>query len=276
MYRLVALDLDGTLLNDRGEITEENAGALGTFFRRGGIVVLASGRMTDCITPFAEKMNIDCPIISYNGAMVRLGKSEKGKCIYHMPINPEHSGRVIEYCTKNSFLLNCYVKDVLYAKEDKCLRKYAQIYSRQTGAVYHFIKNIETLKGCTCTKLILITDVENEKDRSRTRDFQYEYFSTKISDSMRIVKTNPEYLEFMNAAASKGTALDRIAEYFGVDIEKEVIAFGDGENDIEMLEHAGLSVAPANAKEKVRNAADVVLEWDNNRSAVGRFLKKVM
>lgn len=73
-YKLIALDLDGTLLASDGTIPEENIKQLIKFSEKGGIVLLSSGRMTDCITPFTDILGIDCPIIAYNGAMVRLKK----------------------------------------------------------------------------------------------------------------------------------------------------------------------------------------------------------
>ncbi len=275
MYRLVSLDLDGTLLADDGTISEEDSFHLRKFSENGGIVVLSSGRMTECVSPFADRLEIDCPLIVYNGAMVKLSRSAKREMIYHNPVSPAYADMVVDYCVKNGFLLNYYLKDILYSQGDEELRKYAEIYSSQTGAAYHFLKDLRIMKGNAPTKMILITDASNDEDICRTRDYQYGYFRNRIGKALNILKTNPEYLEFMNTGSDKGRGLAEIAGYYDIGKE-EIIAFGDGDNDIAMLEYAGLSVVPANAKESVRKSADVVLEWDNNQSAVGRFMKKIL
>jgi len=275
MYKLIALDLDGTLLSDDGSIHKENIRQLVRFSKNGGIVVLSSGRMTDCIVPFTEVLGIDCPIIAYNGAMARLKKAEERRLIYHSPLSYVYADEIIDYCIENNFFLNFYLDDVLYASDREELRRYADIYSRQTGAVYHFIKDISVMKGKSPTKLILITDVENE-DKRRTRDFQYEFFKNRFSDgTVKVMKTNPEYLEFINGNTDKGVALRKLSEYYKIP-EEQMIAMGDGHNDIDMLECAGISAVPANAKDEVKRVADVVLEWDNNNAAVGNFLKEIL
>jgi len=269
--KLISLDLDGTLLNDKGEISEENKSILRKLAKNGVIIALSSGRMTDCVSPFAEKLKIDCPLIVYNGAMVRGRKKEKRKIIYHNPLPAKYGDILIEYCLKHKFLLNYYINDTLYSQKDPSLKKYVLIYSNQTGAKYHFLNDIRKLKGNKPTKLILITDVVN-KNKFRTRDFQYNYFLKKFNGKINLVKTNPEYLEFLNKKVDKGTGLKKLAEFYGIKRE-EIIAFGDGENDIEMIKFAGIGIAVSNAKEKVKKVSDIVLKWNNNQSAVAKFLQ---
>jgi len=272
MYKLAALDLDGTLLDGQGVISEENIRALRNFSAKGGLIVLASGRMTACVAPFAKVLSVDCPLITYNGAMARLGESLGRKVIYHMPLDSSLADAVVGYCSENGFFLNYYLDDVLYAPACEGLKKYARIYSEQTGAVYRFVDNLGRFKGNAPTKMILITDAAG-RDISRTRDYQHEYLSSRFGREMRIVKTNPEYLEFLSMEADKGKALEKIAGHYSVKRE-DIVAFGDGENDIQMLEYAGLAVVPSNAGSRVKRFADIVLRWDNNSSAVGRFFSK--
>jgi len=270
MIKLLAIDLDGTLLNSKGRISKEDKIALKRFAEKGGIVVLSSGRMTDCVVGYSKILEIDTPLIVYNGAMVRLREKEKRKIIYHNPVPLKYSKFIIDYCIKNKFLLNFYHNDILYAQNDPLLKKYAQIYSKQTGAKYNFIEDLRILKNKKPTKLILITDIKNE-NIERTRDYQYEYFKKIFGNSLNIVKTNPEYLEFMNKGVNKGKGLKAIAEYYRIK-KDEIIAFGDGENDIEMLLYSGISVAPKNANEKVKRIVKIVSEYTNDQSCISRFL----
>ena len=272
--KLIAVDLDGTLLNEDGKIPEENRYYFKKFSENGGIVVLSSGRMTDCVSPFVNILEIDCPLIVYNGAMVRLRKKEERKIIFHMTLPAEIGDILIDYSLENNFHLNYYFNDTLYAQKNQSLKKYPDIYSSQTGAVYKFLNDIRILKGNSPTKLILITDTENE-DITRTRDYQYEYFKKNFGEKVKLVKTNPEYLEFINIDVDKGVGLKKIADYYGIKKE-EIVSFGDGENDIEMLLYSGISVVPSNAKEKVKKVAKIVSEYSNDQAFIGKFLKEFL
>lgn len=271
MIKLISIDLDGTLLDDKGKIPEENKEVLKKFSEKGGIVVLASGRMTDCVSLYSEILGIDTPLIVYNGAMVRLRKKEGRKVIYHNPVPLKYSNFLIDYCIKNRFLLNFYYNDLLYAQKDEQLKIYAEIYSNQTGAKYNFIEDIYCLKGKRPTKLIIITDVKNP-EIFRTRDFQYEYFKKLWGNKITLMKTNPEYLEFMNKGVNKGVALKKIADYYKIK-KDEILSFGDGENDIDMFKYSGISVVPSNASEEVKKFSTIISEYSNNEAYIGKFLK---
>ena len=270
MIKLLAIDLDGTLLNNNGEIDKEDKIALKKFYERGGIIVLASGRMTDCVSLYSKILEIDTPLIVYNGAMVRLREKEKRKIIYHNPVPLKYSKFIINYCSKNKFFLNFYHNDILYAVNDPLLKKYADIYSNQTGAKYIFVENLKSFENYKPTKLILITDTEN-KEIKRTRDYQYKYFKKLFGKNLNIVKTNPEYLEFMNKCVNKGNALKALAQYYGIKRD-EIIAFGDGENDLEMILYAGISVVPKNAKEKIKKYAKIVSDYSNDDAYIAKYL----
>jgi Cof subfamily protein (haloacid dehalogenase superfamily) len=270
MIKLLAIDLDGTLLNNNGEIDKEDKIALKKFYERGGIIVLASGRMTDCVSLYSKILEIDTPLIVYNGAMVRLREKEKRKIIYHNPVPLKYSKFIINYCSKNKFFLNFYHNDILYAVNDPLLKKYADIYSNQTGAKYIFVENLKSFENYKPTKLILITDTEN-KEIKRTRDYQYKYFKKLFGKNLNIVKTNPEYLEFMNKYVNKGNALKALAQYYGIKRD-EIIAFGDGENDLEMILYAGISVVPKNAKEKIKKYAKIVSDYSNDDAYIAKYL----
>ncbi|MCM8803678.1 MAG: Cof-type HAD-IIB family hydrolase [Candidatus Omnitrophica bacterium] len=274
MVKLIALDLDGTLLNSKGQINKEDKIALRNFYKKGGIVVIASGRMTDCVYIYSKILQIDTPLIVYNGAMVRLSEKEKRKIIYHNPVPLKYSRFIIEYCIKNEFLLNFYYNDILYAQNLPSLRKYAEIYSKQTGAKYNFIDDLRKFKDKRPTKLILITEPSfaNNISNERKRDYQYNYFKKFFDKKLNIVKTNPEYLEFMNKGVNKGKGLEKLAIYYRIKRD-DIIAFGDGENDLEMLLYAGISVVPKNAKEKVKKIAKIVSDYTNDQSFISKFLK---
>ncbi|MHC4252566.1 MAG: Cof-type HAD-IIB family hydrolase [Planctomycetota bacterium] len=263
--RLIALDLDGTLLNSEKTISPRNRTALRRASDAGVVVALASGRMTDCIAPTAERLGIDCPIIAYNGGMAR-GRAADGRpVLFHRPLEARYSKELTDFC-RGRYLLNVYFDDKVYAEETPALRRFAEIYSTRTGAVYEFVPDLGPFEGQDTTKAIIITDPP-ERDRLHAE------WSPRWGDETTIVRTDPEYLEFMERGTDKGVALVGLCEALGIPIEA-AMACGDGDNDAEMLAAAGLGVAMANASPRTLAAADEVSPRTNLEDAVADAVER--
>jgi Cof subfamily protein (haloacid dehalogenase superfamily) len=275
-FRIIALDLDGTLLDDRGQVSAVDAAALGDFARSGGIVVLASGRMTANIQPFYHTLGLDGPVIAYNGAMARDSNANGGRVILETPLPARYADELMDYTGRERFHLNYYLDEVLYARDDPDVQRFADLYSRQTGAVFHFVPDLERFRGREPTKCILITDpTDPEKPNPRHRDELYELWLARWASQVTVMKTNPEYLEFYHREASKGTALAAIAQHCRVD-PSFTLAFGDNHNDIPLLESAGCGVAVANARPEVKAIADWVSDLTNNESAIADAIERLV
>ena len=271
--RIIALDLDGTLFDDRGEISPLDQAALRRFHAQGGLVVLASGRMTAAIRPTGARLGIDGPIIAYNGAMVRDALARGNTVLLHQPLPARYADELVDYAHRERFHLNYYLDDVLHAWDDPELRRYADIYARQTGSIFHFAPDLRAFRGSSPTKIILITDRSVPgRYNPRGRDELYDLWQRRWGEEVRITRTNPNYLEFWNREVDKGTALAAIALHYGIPRE-ETMAFGDARNDLPMLRWAEVGVAVANAEEEVKAAADYVSPFTNNESAVGRAIE---
>ncbi|UCH33522.1 MAG: HAD hydrolase family protein, partial [Armatimonadota bacterium] len=176
-YRIVALDLDGTLLDSKGEVSRDDAAALHRMRDLGALIVLASGRMTAAIRPWYHRLAVDGPVLAYNGGMVR-DSEEKGEAVLFERALPARYGDwLIDYADEHHFHLNYYLDDVLYAKDDPDLRRFADLYANQTGSVYRFVPSLQQFKASAPTKIILITDpsVPGEHD-PRRRDELYDEF----------------------------------------------------------------------------------------------------
>jgi hypothetical protein len=274
-FRLIALDLDGTLLNDHGQISGEDREALRRFAGAGGLVVLASGRMTDNIRPYYDVLGLDGPTIAYNGALAREPRSTGGKVIIETALPARYSDELIDYTHRERFHLNYYYREKLYARDDPELRRYAELYSCQTGAVFHFLPCLAPFRGKEPTKLIIVTDptLPGRPD-PRHRDELYQLWSARWGAEVTVMRTNPEYLEFYNRRAGKGAALAAVAGHYRIE-RGLTLAFGDGHNDASMLEWAGCGVAVANANQEVKAIADWVSPLTNNQSAVADAIRRL-
>lgn len=273
-YRLIALDLDRTLLNDQGQVSAQDTRALQQAVQAGMYIVFASGRMSASIRRFSELLKIDGPIISYNGAMARDSLAHGDAVLLEVPLAAKYADTLIDYTTTEHFHLNYYLDETLYAREDLELRRFADLYHARTGSLFTFVPDLARFKGRRPTKLILLTDPSDPAHPNpRHRDELNFAWKEKWGEGVGIVRTDPEYLEFMNLAANKGVALEAIARQLGLPRE-EVIAVGDGYNDTPMLQWAGLGVAVANAHAEVKAAADYVCHATNNDSPIREILDR--
>ena len=273
---MIALDLDGTLLDDEGKMSPADAVALRNFSESGGIVVLASGRMTDNIRPFYDRMGIDGPTIAYNGAVARGSRKAGGDIILETPLSARYADELIDYTRRERFHLNYYFDEKLYARDDPELRRFADLYARQTGAVFHFVPDLGGFRGSEPTKLIIVTDptVPGRPD-PRHRDELYDVWHARWGAEVTVMRTNPEYLEFYDREAGKGRALTALCHHYGIEQEL-TLAFGDNFNDVSLLRAAGCGVAVANANQEAVAAADWVSPLSNNESAVADAIKRLV
>lgn len=244
-YRLAAIDLDDTLLGHDHSISARNARAVRALVERGVTCVIASGRMHEATTRFATQLDLLGPIISYNGAMVK--EAASGEVWHHVKVPSGPASEVIEYCAAHHLHLNYYLNDRLFVAEKG---EWAEFYLKQTGSPMEAIGDLRDLRGSEPTKMILI-DTPEETDRL------LDHFRDRFGERLYITKTNAEYLEFMNPAASKGAALSLLAEKLSIQRE-EVIAFGDGHNDVPMIQWAGLGVAMGTGKVEAKAVADEI------------------
>lgn len=274
-FRLIALDLDGTLLNDRGEISPSDAAALRHFVGAGGLVVLASGRMTANIRPFYDILDIDGPTIGYNGALARDSQAAGSRVIVETPLPARYADELIDYTRREAFHLNYYLDEQLYARDDPNLRRFSDLYSRQTGASFSFVPDVACFRGSEPTKCILITDptVPGKPD-PRHRDELYESWHARWGTQITVMRTNPEYLEFYHREASKANALAAVACHYHIE-QSLTLAFGDNYNDLSMIKWAGCGVAVANATPGVKAGADWVSPLTNNESAVADAIQRL-
>jgi Cof subfamily protein (haloacid dehalogenase superfamily) len=240
-----ACDLDRTLIAEDVTFGRRTLAALAAAQAAGIRVLLVTGRMFRSVRPYAEVAGIRDPIVCYQGAAVV--DLESGRFLRHEPVPLDAARRVIAAVQELGYTLNAYVGDELYvAKVTDEAREYASFQQLPI----HEVGDLLSWLSEPPTKLVTVGACE---DMSRLKLTMVERFG----DTLHISKSLPIFLEFSRLGVTKGSGLAWLADRLGFDRERTV-AFGDGENDVEMLEWAGFGVAVANADSSAVAAADFI------------------
>jgi Cof subfamily protein (haloacid dehalogenase superfamily) len=207
-------------------------------------VVVVTGRMVQSIRQAMAPAALDDPVICYQGAVVA---DADGRWLRHEPIPLELARDTIAALADEGWSPNVYVDDELYVAEDT---PEARRYSDLNKIPFHVVGPLLDWLEDPPTKLVVVGDAAKLDDlRPRMQD--------QFGDREHIAKSLPYFLEFAQAGVTKGAGLDFLSEHLGFTRE-QTVAFGDGENDIELVEWAGYGVAVGNAHERVKAIADYV------------------
>ncbi len=250
-YKLIAADLDDTLLNDQLQVSSRNRRAFSLAQEKGLKVTIATGRMYRSALRVAADLDIKGPIITYQGALVK-GAAD-GKIFFHRPVPLEFAKDVLAEGYKAGVHMNIYLDDQLYVDH---LTEEAQFYVNQAKVDVFEVGNLINFLNKEPTKVLYMGE-------SSMLDDLQKQLKERFKDELYITKSKPYYLEFMHPKATKMHGLAAVAKHFNI-LPEEIIAFGDSYNDIEMLEYAGLGVAMGNSPQDIKNVADLVTETNNN------------
>jgi Cof subfamily protein (haloacid dehalogenase superfamily) len=241
----IACDLDRTLIGEDVVLHQRTRAALRATHAAGIHVVLVTGRMFQAVRPYALDAGVDDPVVCYQGAVV--AEPTSGRWLRHEPIPLELAREAIAALSGEGFGLNCYVDDELYVAEITAeARRYADFQHLQLHPVGDVLQWLHDPP----TKLVVIDDPE-VLDRLKER------MIARFDGRLYISKSLPYFLEFASPDVTKAAGLDFVSRHVGFTRE-QTVAFGDGENDIELVEWAGYGVAVANAHERVKELADLV------------------
>jgi Cof subfamily protein (haloacid dehalogenase superfamily) len=242
---LIACDLDRTLIADDLLLRPRTKAALRAARAAGVPVVVVTGRMFRAVRPYLEDAGLDGPVICYQGAVV--ADSVSGRFLRHEPIPLELARDAVAAVEEAGHHLNVYVDDELYVAE---ITPEARAYADFQRLPIHPVGDLLAWLSEPPTKLVSVGDPA-ALDRLEAR------LKARFDGRLYISKSLPHFLEFAAPGVTKASGLEFLAERLGVARERTV-AFGDGENDVELLEWAGYAVAVANAHERVLAAADWV------------------
>lgn len=243
--RAFACDLDRTLIGDDARLRPRTLAAIARSRRAGIPVIVATGRMFRSVRPYLEEAGIDDPVVCYQGAAVV--DPLDGTFLLHEPLELEVAREAIRLLVAAGHPPNCYVDDRLFvASHTEYSRKYAEFQHLPVTEVGDLVAWLERPP----TKLVAVA---NPKEIPALRAMLAE----RLASSLFLTTSLPHLLELGNRAASKGSGLAFVAERLGLAAE-HIVSFGDGENDIELLEWAGFGIAVDNADDLLKARADWV------------------
>ena len=266
-YKLLVLDVDGTLLNDEREISKRTLAALLKVQQMGVRIVLASGRPTYGLMPLAKTLelgNYGGFVLSYNGCQII--KAQNGEILFERRINPEMLPYLEKKARKNGFAIFTYHDDTLitdspdneYIKNEALLNNLKIIREDEFSTAIDFAP-------CKC---MLVSDKEEALIELE------QHWERRLAGTLDAFRSEPYFLEVVPCGVNKANTLGALLEHLGVTRE-EVIAVGDGVCDVTMLQLAGMGVAMGHSQDSVKVCADYVTA-SNEEDGVALAVEKLI
>ncbi|WP_158211524.1 Cof-type HAD-IIB family hydrolase [Alkalihalobacterium alkalinitrilicum] len=264
--KLIASDLDGTLLNEVGEVSSENAAAIRKAQSQGILFVVVSGRSYEYARKPLQNVGITCPVICTNGAAIF---SEEGKLVKKSLLHKRPAKQVLSTCLEEDVYMEIFTnKGGFSTNYERYLQVVLNIFetanpSINKETVLHFaearFKDENIIVNNNFEEIIDDEEVEIYKMLAFSKqNSQLESIRASLTSVEKLVITTSASgnLEFNDIEAQKGIALRHFAQHLGIDM-RDVMAIGDNFNDETMLKMAGLGVAMGNASEEIKALADV-------------------
>ncbi|TWT01820.1 Cof-type HAD-IIB family hydrolase [Planomicrobium sp. CPCC 101079] len=280
--KLIAIDLDGTLLSPEMEITNENLEAMREAQSRGNIVMICSGRAPEDIQQILTKYDFSIPLAGSNGSVVQA----QGHLLKSVSMNREDIIEIAEKLDADRVPYRIYTNDGIYMPQDWSERVESAMEKEQIQVqgipdkVYKWITE-QPQKSSLINFFSHYSELLHKKDLTIQK-----FFVLTLNNSVKtslaaylekigtigFTSSHPLNIEVMDKNGNKGSALKRMAEHYGISL-KDTMAIGDNFNDIPMFEMAGLSVAMGNAEPKVKEICDTVT-YSNDENGVAHAINK--
>lgn len=270
--KLVACDMDGTLLNKEKLISQQNIDAIGALQSRGIYFVIATGRHDSMITGYLETLGIEMPVISCNGAMVREPFSDR--MYSSISLLSEQILDVIEICKTYHADYHIFGRHLIFGEaltnkmSDYDIRN---IVNSERDQIKLFVSEdyksyVEENSGELYKVLIIPTRREDFSE------IQKEVFKTTGLDAFQ---SDASLLDVAQKGITKAHALDNLCKELNIR-QNETAAIGDYLNDLEMIQYAGVGVAMKNAVSELKDVAQIITERTNNESGVAEALERLL
>jgi Cof subfamily protein (haloacid dehalogenase superfamily) len=274
-YRLIAIDIDGTLLDSSSHLRPSVRDALRAAVAKGLHVVLCTGRRYRTAQPIAEELGLALPLICHSGALVKDTASHR--TLFANPMAADVLRLLLEALGEFGLTPMVYTDSFqthtdFYLQRGAPLTPYHADYLMKNNGWFRFVKSLD---GCLPGPAIQVCTFGELEELQRLRPMLREKLAGRTTcHLLSSAKYLGNFLEFQNGSASKWAALSDILAANAI-VPEEVVAIGDDENDVSMLRAAGLGVAMGNAAYPVKSAAHVVAP-SNDEDGVARVVEKIL
>ncbi|MEK6190028.1 MAG: Cof-type HAD-IIB family hydrolase [Carnobacterium alterfunditum] len=261
--KLIALDLDGTTLNNRSEISVRTQNTLKTLRNAGHLVSIVTGRPYRNSKQFYTQLGMKTPIVNFNGALCHLPDQLNWKSQYHKTLNREIALDMLTLKKElNIHLIAAELRDTVFA--DNYFVPYNGFFPEGSkGASKLTASSLKEDPTAVC----VFTDAENQA-------YIIEKISARYGDTVEIRTWGGQSpcLEIVAAGVQKALGVERIAQVYGIK-QKDIIAFGDEDNDYEMIQYAGHGVVMKNGIDTLKHISNDVTEKTNNEDGLAHYLE---
>jgi Cof subfamily protein (haloacid dehalogenase superfamily) len=261
IYKLVAIDMDGTLLTPELDISKDTVETVRSVIEKGVVITLSTGRMYPAALPFAKMLQLDVPIITCNGALTKCSRTGKVYDIKNIDI--QHTSEILKYCLDEGLSVSIYDNDEIFIEKNS-----------ENIDIHEEIDMVEPKAIDDLGKVItnsVIKIMFNSRDKYKL-EFHARKLHEMYNEKLNFYFSLPYFVEIVHKNANKRNALENLSKNMNIKRE-EIIAIGDNFNDLDMIKYAGLGVAMGNAPQYMKNEADLVTR-SNDEDGVRYVLEK--
>ncbi|WP_026882915.1 Cof-type HAD-IIB family hydrolase [Clostridium akagii] len=274
-YKLMCIDMDGTLLNSKRVVSDANKNAIKKAHDLGVQIVIATGRVYSNAAFYSNLIGVKSPVIASNGAIIKEKLADK--VIYKNELGIENLAKIIEVCNKHKLKLNLNTHNSIISSSRLIyvITKYLFLKSMMNSENGKL--NISYVSKPNLFKIIK----ENSKDiikceilDTSPRRLEIAKKDFKKIVNLEIVSSSKNNIEITSKSVSKGQAVKELAKYYNLKAE-EIITIGDSQNDLSMIEYAGLGIAMGNGTELVKSKANYITDTNDNdgvAKAINKFI----
>ncbi|MCL2301491.1 MAG: Cof-type HAD-IIB family hydrolase [Firmicutes bacterium] len=261
-YKLLAVDMDGTLLNEQSQISERTRKAVLAAMDRGVLFVPSTGRPMGGMRKILDLFDGDLPMILFNGAMAVTARTER--VLFSQGLAFACAETIFAQGVERGYSVVAWTGERLFVSNE---HEEIMEYRRKSGAELHVVADAGAMRELGVTKMLWIIP---PRDGPRCQSEMHALLEGKVNCHTSC----PHLMEFVDAKASKGLALEAVGKAYGI-AREEMIAVGDGWNDVSMLEYAGLGVAMGNAPAEIKRLCQYTTlsnEEDGAAAVIEKFL----